>query len=179
MLFGLRTWRARNHVLDRGPEVQISLWGGAFLKGEGVAHCKVYRNSALQWPVQKQLIRSRCCLGCGHGWAEVIMGPDCPVKMGPDCPLKNWTNCPFPWEGTIFEGNGRPLLKYSYSIMSWAKTAESIEMPFWMLSRVDLRNHVLDGGPDLAWVGRFWVGRASPGMPHDTLTWAVQKRLNR
>jgi len=32
--------------------------------------------------------------------------------------------------------------------MSCAKTAEPIEMPFGVLSRVVPRNHVLDGGAD-------------------------------
>jgi len=32
-----------------------------------------------------------------------------------------------------------------------AKTAELIEMPFGMLSRVGLRNHVLDRSPDPRW----------------------------
>jgi len=36
----------------------------------------------------------------------------------------------------------------SDTVVSNAKTAEPIAMPFWMLSRVDTMNHVLDGGPD-------------------------------
>jgi len=34
------------------------------------------------------------------------------------------------------------------TILSRAKTAEPIEMPFGLWTRVGLRNHVLDGGPD-------------------------------
>ena len=36
----------------------------------------------------------------------------------------------------------------SLTIASPAKTAEPIEMPFWLLNRVGPRNHVLDGGLD-------------------------------
>ena len=32
--------------------------------------------------------------------------------------------------------------------MSWAKTAEPIEMPFWVKTWVGPRKHVLDGGAD-------------------------------
>ena len=45
------------------------------------------------------------------------------------------------------------------------KTAKQIEMPFGLLSRVDSKNHVLDGGPEKA----IFRGRTCPGMPDDTL----------
>ena len=34
------------------------------------------------------------------------------------------------------------------TFMSPAKTAEPIEMPFQLKTRIDPRNHILDGGPD-------------------------------
>jgi len=49
--------------------------------------------------------------------------------------------------------------------VSSAKTAEPIEMPFGMLSWVDPRNHVLDGGTDPHGWGNF----EGKGMPDDTL----------
>jgi len=43
---------------------------------------------------------------------------------------------------------------WSVAIVSPAKTAEPIDMPFGMWTRVDQRNHVLDEGPDqhMRWV---------------------------
>jgi len=41
-----------------------------------------------------------------------------------------------------------------------AKTAELIEIPFGTLSRVDPRNHVLDGGADPTWEGGILRGTA-------------------
>jgi len=39
-----------------------------------------------------------------------------------------------------------------------AKTAEPVEMPFWMKTRVGPRNHVLDGGTDPPRVGGNFSG---------------------
>jgi len=36
--------------------------------------------------------------------------------------------------------------------------AETIEMPFGMLTRVDPKNHVLDRGPDPPWEGALLRG---------------------
>ena len=41
----------------------------------------------------------------------------------------------------------------SVTLVSPAKTAEPIEMPFGLRTRVAPGNHVLDGGPDLPWEG--------------------------
>jgi len=44
------------------------------------------------------------------------------------------------------------FLQYrGHCAVSCAKTAEPIEMPFWILSQVDLRNHILDAGTDPPW----------------------------
>jgi len=45
-----------------------------------------------------------------------------------------------------FEVKGRPIVKYSLSAVSCAKTAEPIEMKFGILRQVDPENHVLDEG---------------------------------
>ena len=52
-------------------------------------------------------------------------------------------------------------------------------MPFGMLSRVDPKNHVLDGSTGPPWKWASFRGRACSDMPDDTLTWTVQKWLNR
>jgi len=39
---------------------------------------------------------------------------------------------------------------YSMTFGTHTKTAEPIEMPFGMLTRVGPRYHVLDGGPDIS-----------------------------
>ena len=45
-----------------------------------------------------------------------------------------------------FKGEkGRPVVKYSDSAVSCAKTAEPIEMPNALCTRVDPRKHVLGG----------------------------------
>ena len=43
----------------------------------------------------------------------------------------------------------------SVRVVSRAKTAEPIEMPFGLRTWVDPRNHVLDGCPDPQWEGQF------------------------
>jgi len=65
-----------------------------------------------------------------------------------------------PWEGVILRGRDIPLhgcvlYRNVHSAVSVQKTAEPIEMPFGTLSRVDTRNHVLDGGTDPPWEGEF------------------------
>jgi len=45
---------------------------------------------------------------------------------------------------------------FGVTFVSRAKTAESIEMPFGVLTRVGKRNHVLDGAPMLQGRGNFW-----------------------
>jgi len=41
----------------------------------------------------------------------------------------------------------------SVTLVSPAKTAELIEIPFGLRTRVGSGNHVLDGGPDAPWQG--------------------------
>jgi len=50
---------------------------------------------------------------------------------------------------------------WSVTLVSPAKTAEPIEMPFGLRTRVGPGNHVLDGGPDPPWNGQFWGGKAA------------------
>jgi len=46
----------------------------------------------------------------------------------------------------------------SVVILSLAKMAELIELPFVVWSQVSQRNHVLEGGPDSAWEGAVFTG---------------------
>ena len=58
----------------------------------------------------------------------------------------------------------------SVTLVSPAKTAEPIEMPFWFRTRVGPRNHVLDVGPLCPdGKGQFRGRRACPDMPDDIL----------
>ena len=41
------------------------------------------------------------------------------------------------------------------TLVNPAKTAEPIEMPFGLKTRVGSGNNVLDGGPDPPWLGQF------------------------
>ena len=51
----------------------------------------------------------------------------------------------------------------SVTLVSRAKTAEPIEMPFGLSSRtrMDPGNHVLDGGPDPPWEGAILGGEGA------------------
>jgi len=69
MLFGLRTWVGlKNDVLNG---VQIPLWEGAILMGEGQPIVK-YRDT-LRELCKKWLNRWRCSLEFGVGWAQGTM----------------------------------------------------------------------------------------------------------
>jgi len=58
----------------------------------------------------------------------------------------------------------------SVTIVSPAKTAEPIDVPFGMLSLVDPRNHVLDKeSKSSLWEGAVFRGKGLPDMPDDTL----------
>jgi len=69
----------------------------------------------------------------------------------------------------------------SVTLVSPAKTAAPIEMPFELRTWVGRGNHVLDGGPDLAMGrGKFWGENGRPIVKYkDTLRSSVQIRLNR
>ena len=61
-----------------------------------------------------------------------------------------------------FEAEGESHCKVKgHSAVICAKTAEPIEMPFALWTRMDPRNHVLDGGPellrDVAMVTILWL----------------------
>jgi len=77
---------------------------------------------------------------------------------------------------TMGKGNfgekGTPIAKYRDCAVSCAGWTE---MLFGMMSRVDPRNHVLDGVQ--IWE-RAILRAKSIDMPDDILTWAVHKRLN-
>jgi len=61
--------------------------------------------------------------------------------------------------------------------VSCAKTAEPIEMPFGIWIQVGPRIYVLDGGADRPMRRRNFLAETCPGMPDDTLRWAVQKLM--
>jgi len=74
------------------------------------------------------------------------------IRWGPDTPL----------EGAIL-GKGAPIIKYRY-FLPWAVQKDwtyPIEMPFGMLSRVDPRNHVLNGDTNPREKGQF-LGKGVP-----------------
>jgi len=66
------------------------------------------------------------------------------------------------------------------TLVSAAKTAKLIKMPFGLRTQVRPGNNVLDGGGHIpSWEGHFW-GKMAPIAKHtDFLLWAVQKWLNR
>jgi len=78
-----------------------------------------------------------------------------------------------------------PISNALYSIAFWThtKTAEPIQMPFGLMTRVGHRYHVLDGGPDApregAILGENVEGHCNVIGHSDTLRCTVQKRLNR
>ena len=47
-------------------------------------------------------------------------------------------------------------------MVSYAKTAQPIEMPFGLWARMGQRNHMLDGGPDPPWEGVILSGKGRP-----------------
>jgi len=73
-----------------------------------------------------------------------------------------------PTEMGNFEGKGMPRHARRHSDVSCAKTAELIEMPFGLWSRVELKKHGLEGcrSPcERAILGE----KTCPGMPDDTV----------
>ena len=68
----------------------------------------------------------------------------------------------------------------SVTLVSPAKTAETIEMPFGLRTRVGPGNHVLDGSPDPMGRGNFEREKGHPIVKYrDILRSSVQRRLNR
>jgi len=69
----------------------------------------------------------------------------------------------------------------SVTLVSSAKTATPIEMPFGLRTRVGRRNHALNGGPDSPMgMGNFEGEKGRPIVKYrDTLWLSVQKQLNR
>ena len=69
----------------------------------------------------------------------------------------------------------------SVTLVSPAKTAAPIELPFGLRTWVDPRNHALDGGPDPpVGRGKFLGENGRPIVKYrDTLRSSVQRWLNR
>jgi len=57
--------------------------------------------------------------------------------------------------------------------VSCTETAEPVEMPFGMLSQVDPRNHVLDGGTDHRWERAILKGKGM--FRHIRRHWTVSR----
>jgi len=75
-----------------------------------------------------------------------------------------------PWEEAIFRGEGAAYCKvYGHSVVSCAKTAKMIKLPFWLWSRVDQRNHILDGDPDHPMQSRNYYGKGHAWVCPTTL----------
>jgi len=72
-----------------------------------------------------------------------------------------------------------PSVGISFTLVSPAKTAGPIEMPFGLWTRVGPKKHVLDGAQIPHAKGQLLAERTCPAMPNDILPWAVQKWLNR
>ena len=66
-----------------------------------------------------------------------------------------------------------------HSVVSYAKTAERIEMQFELWTLVAPLKHLLDGGPKLPCEGAIISERTYLSMPNDTLPCAVLNWLNR
>ena len=113
---------SRNHVLDG---VQIPPWEGTIL-GESGAHTK-YKDT-LRSPVRKRLNGLSYRLDCNLGMARGIM---------------NYMGVQIPHEKGQFWGKGLPIVKYLdfLLIVSCAETAEPIDLPFGLLTRVGRRKH--------------------------------------
>jgi len=72
------------------------------------------------------------------------------------------------------------LVSLSVTLVSLAKTAEPIEMPFGLKIWVDPGNHVLDGSPDPTMGRGNFGGKEWPIVKYrDTLRSPVRKWLNR
>ena len=73
------------------------------------------------------------------------------------------------WSVGLSVGLSVCLSILSVTLMSPAKTATPIEMPFGLRTRVGPRNHVLDGGPDPPWKEQFWGGKGCPIVKYGAL----------
>ena len=68
----------------------------------------------------------------------------------------------------------------SVTLVSPAKTAAPIELPFGLRTSVGLGNHVLDGSRSLNGKGQIFGENGRPIVKYrDTLRSSVQRRLNR
>jgi len=54
-----------------------------------------------------------------------------------------------------------PSVRLSITLVTPAKTAAPIKMPFGLRTRVGPGNHVIDGGPDLPWERAILRGKGA------------------
>ena len=65
------------------------------------------------------------------------------------------------------------------TLVSPTETAEPIEIPFGLRTRMGPGNHVLDAGPDPPWEGAILWGKGHPIVKYrDTLWSSEQEQLN-
>ena len=81
--------------------------------------------------LQKRLKRSSCHLRSR-------------TRVGPMNHVLNEVQMPT-WDGTNLRENRQTIVKYRDTPRSCAKTAESIEVPFGLWTRMDRKHHVLHG----------------------------------
>ena len=73
-------------------------------------------------------------------------------------PCITWRSWSAAWKWAILGKGASHCKVYGLFAVSYTKTAETIEMPFGMLSRVNPRNHVLDRVQVPHKNGQFWGG---------------------
>jgi len=69
------------------------------------------------------------------------------TQVGPGNHVLDWGQDP-PWEGAIFRGKAAHYKVWGHSVVTCAKMAEPIVMPFGLWARTCPRNHELDGDRD-------------------------------
>ena len=68
-----------------------------------------------------------------------------------------------------FEGEGRSIVKYGHCMITYAKTAVPIEMPFELWVGMGPRNRVLDAGLDSSYEEAVIKEKDVPVHARDTL----------
>ena len=66
------------------------------------------------------------------------------------------------WPSSVVGLSVGSSVSWPVTLVSPAKTAEPIDMPFVLRTQVGPRNNVLDGGPDPPWEGAIFSGKGHP-----------------
>jgi len=115
--------------------VRVSLLDRIDLRIDAALYC-YRRSSVVCLSVGRSVCHDR--EPCKNGWTDrgALWRWTWVVPMNH---VLNWVQIPTR-RGILEGGKWRPIVKYSDSAVSWAKTAELIEMPFGTLSRVGQGN---------------------------------------